>query len=141
MFYVLRVRPLDERGQYHSKEHGETIAAHLQNQFWQYSPILEENCIGYTCLHFTPIFIFIFIIFFAWSALWHHNYFHITRIHPSNGFFLLSSFGKENNPKWTHRITLAYTPTSTKGYLCNGKNVLTKLCYGCGLYHIYTHFL
>jgi hypothetical protein len=53
---------LDEQGQYHSKEHGETIAAHLQNQFWQYSPILEENCIGYTCLHFTPIlFIYLFI--------------------------------------------------------------------------------
>ncbi len=46
VFYVLRVRPLDEWGQYHNKEHGETIADHLQNQFWQYPPIVEENCIG-----------------------------------------------------------------------------------------------
>jgi hypothetical protein len=49
---------------------------------------------------------------------------------PSNGFFFLSSFGKENNPKWTHRITLAYTPTSTKEYFYVWKNVLTKLAMG-----------
>jgi hypothetical protein len=105
---------LDERGQYHSKEHGETIAAHLQNQFWQYSPILEENCIGYTCLHFTPIFIFNFFLGVVYGIT--TTSISQESIHPMV-FFFLSSFGKENNPKWTHRITLAHTPTSTKGYI------------------------